>query len=56
LKFLLGRFPHTAWLNPDPPHTWHHETVQAIADLMPMFPLTLDGLRRAVHSLTAVVR
>lgn len=56
LRFLLARFPHTAWLNPDPPHTWHHETVQAIGDLIPMFPLTLDGLRRAVQSLTAIGR
>ncbi len=39
------------WLNPDPERFWNHPTVRAIGDQFRMYPLTLDGLRKAVQFL-----
>lgn len=41
----------TVWLNPEPLRYWHHETIAAIGRVIPMFPLTLDGLGDAVRHL-----
>ena len=50
----MGRkAPASAWLNPDPPRYWDHPTVRAIASAVPMFQLSVDGLRSAVRSLRA---
>ncbi len=43
--------PNSVWLNPDPPRFWDHQTVRAIGNTMPMYPLTVDGLKRAVGKL-----
>ncbi|MEE2751809.1 MAG: VWA domain-containing protein [Myxococcota bacterium] len=51
----LGRFvrscPATVWLNPMSINEWNHPTVRAVGELMPMYPLTLDGLRDAIRFL-----
>ena len=39
------------WLNPEPLRYWQHETIQAIGQVIPMFPLTLDGLNDAIKHL-----
>ena len=39
------------WLNPDDRRYWHHETIEAIWDLVPMYFLSIDGLQRAVKKL-----
>jgi uncharacterized protein len=39
------------WLNPEPLRYWHHETITAIGAVIPMFPLTLDGLSDALKHL-----
>ncbi|MBJ96308.1 MAG: VWA containing CoxE family protein [Rickettsiales bacterium] len=44
-------FPSIVWLNPERPRYWGHETISTIARLIPMFPLTLEGLREAVEQL-----
>ncbi|MDX9999816.1 MAG: VWA domain-containing protein [Polyangia bacterium] len=51
LRRLSDHFTRVAWLNPEPDRYWRHPTVNAIRDLFPMFPLTLDGLNGAVSSL-----
>lgn len=52
LYVLAGSFPHTAWLNPVPRSFWFMtETIEAIRRIMPMFPLTIDGLEQAVKHL-----
>lgn len=51
LKRIAEHFTHCVWLNPDEPHFWNHPTVQMIAKMFPMFPLTLDGLGEAVKKL-----
>jgi uncharacterized protein with von Willebrand factor type A (vWA) domain len=45
------RCPSSVWLNPDPPRFWDHPTVNAIGRAVPMYPLTIDGLKRAVRRL-----
>ena len=53
----LQRFGQTwkdcVWLNPEPRRYWRHETISAIRNVIPMFPLSLDGLGDAVKHLRA---
>jgi uncharacterized protein with von Willebrand factor type A (vWA) domain len=52
LRLLAGAFPKRAWLNPLPEPSWrHYDTVETVGGLFPMFPLTLEGLDRAVRHL-----
>ena len=51
LQRLAVHFRNCVWLNPMPPLAWSHPTVAAIAALMPMFELTVDGIGQAVASL-----
>jgi hypothetical protein len=45
------RAPASVWLNPDPPRFWEHPTVRAIGAHVPMFHLSVDGLKAAVRRL-----
>jgi uncharacterized protein with von Willebrand factor type A (vWA) domain len=49
------RCPASIWLNPDDERYWNHPTVRAIGGVVPMFPLTLDGLRDGVKKLAMPV-
>jgi uncharacterized protein with von Willebrand factor type A (vWA) domain len=51
LHRLRRHFPHCAWLNPIPESGWHGWTIRLIRELIEMFPLTLDGLDRAIGHL-----
>jgi uncharacterized protein with von Willebrand factor type A (vWA) domain len=51
LKSWKEQFPYTIWLNPENKRYWSHETISAIWDILPMFPLTKEGLRMAVKKL-----
>jgi uncharacterized protein with von Willebrand factor type A (vWA) domain len=51
IRRLKARAPAAVWLNPDPVPWWDHPTVRAIGEVVPMFELTIDGLRAAVQSL-----
>lgn len=52
LRQVAEAFPQRAWMNPLPENSWtHYETVPTIGGLFPMFPLTLEGLTRAVRHL-----
>ncbi|WP_027715740.1 VWA domain-containing protein [Desulfuromonas sp. TF] len=52
LRQLSEVFPRRAWMNPLPENSWaHYETVPTVGALFPMFPLTLEGLTRAVRHL-----
>ncbi len=44
-------FQDVVWLNPERQRYWGHETISTIGRVIPMFPLTLDGLRDAVSQL-----
>jgi len=52
LNLLAQLFRHAAWLNPTPVRLWPMtRTIGIIANVFPMFELTLDGLDRAVTHL-----
>ena len=51
LELIAAKAPRSVWLNPDPPRFWDHPTVRAIGNVIPMFPLTVAGLRDAVKKL-----
>ena len=51
LQRFSQRCPASIWLNPDPERYWDHPTVRAIGATVPMFPLTVDGLRRGMQRL-----
>ncbi|MBS1143762.1 MAG: hypothetical protein H6R14_1168 [Proteobacteria bacterium] len=55
LERLLATWPHAAWLNPLPEAHWGYtSSIQMIEQLLGkrMFPLTIDGLERAMRSLS----
>jgi uncharacterized protein with von Willebrand factor type A (vWA) domain len=51
LAALRAHFPRTAWLNPEPERMWRGTTIEVIANEIPMYPLTLEGLSDAVAAL-----
>ena len=54
MKRLLANYPHHVWLNPEPRERWQYTpSVQITRELFEekMFPLTLDGLDRAMREL-----
>ena len=62
LRILRDHFTDAVWLNPEPGLGWRGTTIEDIGEVMPMFPLTVDGLtegmallNRGVPALTSVV-
>jgi len=54
LKFLAKTFPHTVWLNPVSESMWGYtHSIMTIAQIFPMYELSLDGLEKAVEKLMA---
>jgi uncharacterized protein with von Willebrand factor type A (vWA) domain len=52
LNLLFESFPHSVWLNPTPLRLWPMtRTIGIIANIFPMFELTLEGLDEAVTHL-----
>jgi uncharacterized protein len=51
LRRLAHHFRSAAWLNPEPERFWSGTTIEVIASVLPMYPLTLDGLAHAVRYL-----
>ncbi len=51
LRRLAHHFRSAAWLNPEPDRFWSGTTIEVIASVIGMWPLTLDGLAQAVRYL-----
>ncbi len=54
LQRMLDTWPHSVWLNPQPEERWDvHTSIRLTRELMDerMYPLTLDGLDRAMRAL-----
>ncbi len=52
LMKLAEHYPSAAWLNPEPTTGWWQTTIEVIRRVLPMYPLTLEGLGEAVGALT----
>ncbi|MGB1263624.1 MAG: vWA domain-containing protein [Cognaticolwellia sp.] len=55
MRRILGHFDKVAWLNPQPEKEWHYYySISVIQDLVEqrMFPLTVDGIGRAIKALS----
>ena len=51
LQQLTSHFDQSVWLNPEPESRWRGSTIEDVASLFEMFPLTLDGLAAAMQRL-----
>jgi uncharacterized protein with von Willebrand factor type A (vWA) domain len=51
LRRLAAHFRSAAWLNPEPERFWSGTTIEVIASVFGMWPLTLDGLSGSVRYL-----
>jgi hypothetical protein len=51
LRRLAHHFRSSAWLNPEPERFWTGTTIEVIASVIGMWPLTLDGLAQSVRYL-----
>jgi len=51
LRRLSAHFRSAAWLNPEPERFWSGTTIEVIASVFGMWPLTLDGLASSVRYL-----
>ena len=51
LRRLGAHFRSATWLNPEPERFWPGTTIEVIASVFAMYPLTLDGLSHAVRYL-----
>ncbi len=51
LRRLSTHFRSSAWLNPEPERFWSGTTIEVIASVFGMWPLTLDGLASSVRYL-----
>jgi uncharacterized protein with von Willebrand factor type A (vWA) domain len=52
LKRIREHFPMTVWLNPEPEPYWEaHPTILGISKIVKMYPLSVEGLTRAVDDL-----
>ncbi|WP_394829925.1 VWA domain-containing protein [Pendulispora albinea] len=52
MQLIADHFRKSVWLNPDPPQYWKGGTAEALAQVFPMFQLTLDGLGQAIAHLS----
>src|SRR5690606_24317425 len=52
LMMLQDHFERSCWLNPEPRKYWGGNTIEYVAQIFEMFPLTLEGLGEAVQHLT----
>lgn len=51
LRRLAAHFRNAVWLNPEPDRYWAGTTIEVIASVFAMYPLSLDGLAQAVRHL-----
>ena len=55
LQRLVSQFPHFAWINPEPESLWsYRQSISIIRRILAdkMYPLTLEGLTRAMRALS----
>ena len=56
LGILRDHFTDAVWLNPEPLSRWRGSTIEDIGAVIPMFPMSVDGLTEAMALLNRTVR
>lgn len=51
LHYLHHHYPASVWLNPEPRVRWPGSTIEQVAKVFDMYPLTVDGLTEAMTQL-----
>lgn len=51
LRRLNHHFTKSIWLNPERQNYWNADSIHAIRQIFPMFPMTIDGLQEAISKL-----
>jgi len=52
---MTEKYKKIVWLNPEPEQYWSHTyTLNIIKEIIPMFPLTPNGIERAVRSMNGI--
>ena len=51
LRRLRDHYPRSVWLNPEPSRWWRGTTIEQVADVFDMYPMTVDGLTDAMVGL-----
>ncbi len=56
LRRLREHYPRSVWLNPEHATRWRGTTIEQIADVFEMYPMTVDGLAEAMAQLNRGAR
>ncbi|MCB0918069.1 MAG: VWA domain-containing protein [Actinobacteria bacterium] len=56
LHILHQHYPQSVWLNPEPESRWPGTTIEDVASIFDMYPLTMQGLSEAMTRLNRGVR
>ncbi len=56
LQILHDHFTDAVWLNPEPLSRWRGTTIEDIGSVLPMFPMSVDGLTEAMARLNTGMR
>ena len=56
LQILRDHFTDAVWLNPERLSRWRGTTIEDVGTVMPMFPMSVDGLTEAMALLNRGVR
>ena len=51
ITLLKEHYPQSVWLNPEPENRWRGSTIDEVARVIDMYPLTVDGLTEAMTTL-----
>lgn len=51
LREMKEKYPYSVWMNPEPERLWWETTVSAIGEVVPMYFLSVDGIRKATKDL-----
>jgi uncharacterized protein with von Willebrand factor type A (vWA) domain len=51
LREMKEKFPYSVWLNPEPERLWWETTIEAIGGIVPMYFMSIDGIKKAMKDL-----
>ncbi|WCL47995.1 hypothetical protein [Leptospira sp. GIMC2001] len=51
LSEMKRKYENAVWLNPEPERLWWETTISAIGDVVPMYFMSINGIKKAIKSL-----